>query len=203
MWILKNSKDLLHLLQTNKSMYSSIRTFDFSTLYTTIPHDKLKARLALLVKQAFFHKNGSRRYEYIVISRNKGYFSNNIDAKIKYTDVEVIKMINFLIDNILIKFAGMTFRQTIGIPMGTNCAPLLADLFLYSYEAEFMQSLHKSGCKRIAKCFNNTHRYIDDLISFNNPSISNYLHHIYPDGLDKMNCILSCLTKETISILKS
>ena len=136
------------------------------------------------MKQAFFHKNGSRRYQYIVITGNTGYFSNNDDAKHKYTDEEVIKMLHFLIDNIFIKFAGMVFRQTVGIPMGTNCAPLLADLFLYSYEAEFIQSLNKSGRKKIAKRFNHTHRYIDDLLSLNNPSISNYLNHIYPDELE-------------------
>ena len=47
-----------------------------------------------------------------------------------------------------------------------------------------MQTLHRSGSKRAAKCFNNTHRYMDDLISLNNPCISNYLHHIYPDELE-------------------
>ena len=184
MWILKNSKELLETLQTTKIKYTSIRTFDFSTLYTTIPHDKLKSRISLLVKQAFFHKNGSRRYQYIVITSNKGYFSNNTDAKHKYTDEEIIKMLHFLIDNIFIKFAGMVFRQTVGIPMGTNCAPLLADLFLYSYEAEFIQSLNKAGRKNVAKRFINTYRYIDDLISLNNPTIANYLDHIYPDELE-------------------
>ena len=58
-----------------------------------------------------------------------------MDAQHKYTDEEVIKLLNFLIDNIFVKFGGMTFQQSSGIPMGTNCAPLLADLFLYSYEA--------------------------------------------------------------------
>ena len=46
-------------------------------------------------------------------------------------------MIEFLIDNIFVQFGGRLFRQVIGIPIGTNCAPLLADLFLYSYENEF------------------------------------------------------------------
>ena len=50
-------------------------------------------------------------------------------------------MVNFLIDNIYVEFAGVIFHQTIGNPMGTNCAPLLADLFLYTYEAEFIQKL--------------------------------------------------------------
>ena len=43
--------------------------------------------------------------------------------------------------NIFVQFGGRLFRQVIGIPMGTNCAPLLADLFLYSYENEFLDNI--------------------------------------------------------------
>ena len=50
-------------------------------------------------------------------------------------------MLEFLVDNIFVVFGGKFFQQIVGIPMGTNCAPLLADIFLYSYEAEFIQSL--------------------------------------------------------------
>ena len=46
---------------------------------------------------------------------------------------------------ILVEFGGRIFQQTIGIAMGTNCVPLLADLFLYSCEAEFIQGLMKAG----------------------------------------------------------
>ena len=53
------------------------------------------------------------------------------------------------------------FQQTIGIPMGTSCAPLLADLFLYSYEAYFIQGLLKKNEKKLAQSFNFTFRYID------------------------------------------
>ena len=52
-----------------------------------------------------------------------------------------LQFLLYLIDNIFVEFGGRIFQQTIGIPMGTNCAPFLADLFLYSYEAEFVQSL--------------------------------------------------------------
>jgi hypothetical protein len=52
-------------------------------------------------------------------------------------------MLEFLIDNIFVSFGGTLFQQVVGIPMGTNCAPLLADLFLYSYESEFLQKLVK------------------------------------------------------------
>jgi hypothetical protein len=53
-------------------------------------------------------------------------------------------MLDFLIDNIFVLFGGRVFQQTIGIPMGTNCAPRLADLFLHAYEADFLQGLLKN-----------------------------------------------------------
>ena len=49
--------------------------------------------------------------------------------------------------------------------MGTNCAPLLADIFLYSYEAESIQSLLSTGKEQLASRFNLTYRYIDDVLS--------------------------------------
>ena len=54
------------------------------------------------------------------------------DAKNKYTEEDIIKMLEFLVDNIFVVFAGKVFQQLVGIPMGTNCALLLADIFLYS-----------------------------------------------------------------------
>ena len=71
-----------------------------------------------------------------------------------------------------------------GIPMGTNCAPLLADIFLYSYEAEFIQTLIKSGKRHLAKSFNFTYRYIDDVLSLNNHKFSDYVYDIYPVELE-------------------
>ena len=46
-----------------------------------------------------------------------------------------------------VRFGGQLFPQTVGIPMGTNCAPLLADMFLYSYENEVLDKLIKEGEK--------------------------------------------------------
>jgi len=74
-----------------------------------------------------------------VVHGFKAYFVKNYtNSKTKYTEDDIVNMINFLIDNIFI-FGGRIFQQTVGIPMGTNCAPLLADLFLHSYKAEFVQ----------------------------------------------------------------
>ena len=48
---------------------------------------------------------------------------------------------HYLLDNIFIRFGSKLYRQNVGIPMGTNCAPLVADLFLFCYERDFMLSL--------------------------------------------------------------
>ena len=81
-------------------------------------------------------------------------------------------------------FAGKVFQQIVCIPMGTNCAPLLADIFLYSYEAECIQSLLSTERKQLASRFNFTYRYIDDFLSIINPEFENYLSQIYPVELE-------------------
>ena len=54
------------------------------------------------------------------------------DSKKKYTEEDITKMLEFVVDKIFVVFARRVFQQIIGIPMGTKCAPLLADIFLYS-----------------------------------------------------------------------
>ena len=167
MRILKNSKDLSENLKA-QSLYSvnSIKSFDFSTLYTTISHDKLKSKLKEIVNQCFFNKNGNRRFQHVVIGYKDTYFvRDHSDAPQKYSDADVIKGPEYLIDNFFVESGGRIFQQTIGIPMGTNCAPLLADLFLYSCESEFVQSLLQADKKHLAQQFNFIYRYIDDVLS--------------------------------------
>jgi hypothetical protein len=112
------------------------------TLYTILPHDKLKTRLKETIHKAFSHRNDGSKF--VVLGYNSTYFSNKIQkGKTCYSEEQVISMLEFLIDNIFVYFGGALFQQVVGIPMGTNCAPLLADLFLYSYESEFLQNLVK------------------------------------------------------------
>ena len=97
----------------------------------------------------------------------------------EYTANDICKMIKFLVDNIYVRFGGQLFRQTVGIPMETNCAPLLADLFLYSYEKKFLDKLIIEGKTKLARKFNLSNRYIDDLISFNNKRFKEFISDIY------------------------
>ena len=71
------------------------------------------------------------------------------------------------------------FRRTFGIPMGTNCAPLLADLFLCSYENEFLDELIKEGKRKLVRKFNLSYRYIHYLISFTNKRFKEFISDIY------------------------
>jgi hypothetical protein len=63
-------------------------------------------------------------------------------------------LLELLIDNIFVIFGGSVFQQTVAIPMDTNCALLPADLFLYSYEADFMLGLLKKNEEKLARSFN-------------------------------------------------
>jgi hypothetical protein len=58
----------------------------------------------------------------------------------KYSEADIKGMFGFLADNIYVVFEDQVFQQSVGIPMGTNCAPLLADLFLYSYEIKLFRN---------------------------------------------------------------
>ena len=70
---------------TISSFRQQYKSFDFSTLYTTIHHDKLKSKLKEIIKECFFHKNGNRRFQYVVIGYKDTYFvQDHSDAPQKY-----------------------------------------------------------------------------------------------------------------------
>ena len=185
MWILKNSTNLLSSLgHLGLHRAISIQTFDFSTLYTSIPHDLLKSLMNSIINNAFKQKNGATRCSHIKVCRNKSYFTSDpLNGDNKYTANDIYKMIEFLVDNIYVTFGGQLFRQMVGIPMRTNCAPLLADLFLYSYENEFLDKFIKEGKRKLARKFNLSYCYIDYLISFNNKRFKEFISNIYPKDL--------------------
>ena len=83
---------------------------------------------------------------------NCGHIKKNCDA------------LHYLLDNIFIRFGSKLYRQIVGITMGTNFAPLVADLFLFCYERDFMLSLSDNNQTDIIEAFNSSSRYLDDLI---------------------------------------
>ena len=71
--------------------------------------------------------------------------------------------------------------------MGTNCAPLVADLFLFCYKRDFMLSLSENNQTDIIKTFKSTSRYVDDLLDINNPYFEQLVGQIYPTELQLNN----------------
>ena len=67
--------------------------------------------------------------------------------------------------------------------MGTNCAPLVADLFLFCYERDFMKSLSRENQADIIEAFNSTSRYLDDLLNIDNIYFDQMVDRIYPTEL--------------------
>ena len=88
-----------------------------------------------------------------------------------------------LLDNSFIRCGTKLYWQTIGIPMGTNCAPLVADLFCICYERDFMKSLSRENQADIIEAFNSTLRYLDDLINIHNIYFDQMVDQIYPTEL--------------------
>ena len=86
-------------------------------------------------------------------------------------------------NNIFIKFGTKLYRQTIGFPMGTNCTPLVADLFLFCYKRDFMKSLSRENQADIIEAFNSTSRYLDDLLNIDNIYFDKMVDRIYPTEL--------------------
>ena len=75
------------------------------------------------------------------------------------------------------------YRQIVGIPMGINCAPLVASLFLFCYERGFMLSLSDNNRADVVESFNSTSRYLDGLVNIDNPYFAQMVSQIYPTEL--------------------
>ena len=88
--------------------------------------------------------------------------------------------LTFLLDNIYIRFGSKLYGQIVGIPMRTNCAPLVADLFLFCYERDFMLSLSENNQSGVIESFNSTSRYLDDLLNIDNNFFDRMVNRIYP-----------------------
>ena len=67
--------------------------------------------------------------------------------------------------------------------MGTNCASLVADLFLFFYEIDFMTSLSDNNQAEIIEAFHSTSRYLDDLLNIDNPYLKGIVNQIYSPEL--------------------
>ena len=183
-WIVESSSEVLERLHNiNKtSRAKCFDSYDFATLYTNIPHDALKNNMRNLIREAF----KVREAKYLIVdSQGRAHWSNTLASSPSCFSIDrskLVELTDFLIDNVYIRVGNKVFRQTIGIPMGTDCAPQLANLFLFYYEYNYMKTLMGMDM-HMARRFNNTVRYIDDLLTLNNAKFEDQIAVIYPPEL--------------------
>ena len=115
-------------------------------------------------------KNGQGCTLYLACNDTIALFTSDDQKRFKLWSYQTVcDALIYLLDNILIRFGIKLHRQIVGIPMGTNCAPLVADLFLFCYERDFMMSLSDDTQADVIEAFHSTSRYLDDLLDIDNP----------------------------------
>ena len=152
-------------------------TYNFSTLFTTLPHNLIKDKLVDLIERAFNRKGSP----YLACNDRNAIFllQKNLKKYNAWSCQNVCDALTFLLDNIFIRFSTKLYRQVVGIFMGTNCAPLATDLFLFCYERDFMMVLSDDKQADII----DTSRYLDDILNINNVYFDNMVSQIYPSEL--------------------
>ena len=179
-WSIKNSNDVLNKFKSKNFQASKLSTYDFSTLHTSLPHHLIKDKLIDLINRTFIRENT----QYLACNEECAFFTSDVynDHNL-WSCQKVCDALVYLLDNIFIRFGTKLYRQTIVIPMGTNCAPLVADLFLFCYERDFMKSLSCENQADIIEAFNSTSRYLDDLLNIDNIYFDQMVDRIYPTEL--------------------
>ena len=168
------------------SSHRSIRASDFATMFSTLPHKDLCTRMEkVVIEAAMFHDQEKDSSDLgISCFLEKGIWSfswarqrHGIHSSSShfFPIASIVALIRFIVNNSFVVNGDHIKIQAIGIPMGTNCAPLLANLYLYSFEAEFIDRLVKDGKLKMARLFHLTFRYIDDGLSIDNPLGSLFL----------------------------
>ena len=136
-----------------------------------------------------FQREGSH---YIACNYKNAFFTSDaVRTYNLWSCQKVCEALTFLLDNIYIRFGSKLYGQIVGIPMGTNCTPLVADLFLFCYERNFMLSLLEDNQSDVIEAFNSTSRYLDDLLNIDNNFFDGMVNRIYPSELQLNNANMS------------
>jgi len=182
-WVIQNNVLAIDSVnQLNKrSAAKSITTFDFSTLYTKIPHDKLIFVLNSLIDFCYKHME----YKTLAVTKYGAKWVNDADRYDICFDCSGMKeAVAYLLSNCFFTIGNTLFRQIIGIPMGSDPAPFFANLFLYFYESKWLKELKRVDLGKARK-FGNTFRFIDDLAAINDGGVfKSSFRDIYPPELE-------------------
>jgi len=147
-------------------------------MFTGLEHTEILYGVSHLIDLCF--RNSGKQL--IAIGYKNVYYSNvkSYNNTVYLDKWDCKNLVEFLLNNTYIQFAGKLFKQVIGVPMGANSSPALADCTLAWFEFEFLSNPRNSQQARQA---NHSIRYIDDILSVNNPNFSTIADTIYPKSL--------------------
>ena len=117
---------------------------------------------------------------YLACNDKMSFFTSEQPKRYKlWSCQKMCDTLHYLLDNIFIRFGSKLYRKIVGIPMGTYCAPIVADLFLFCYERDFMLSLSDNNQTDIIEAFNSIARYLDAFFNIDNPYFEQIVGQIY------------------------
>ena len=205
-WILNSSNDVTDMVKRfNKTLSRHARqhhvlkllSYDFKNMYTNINLPDLKARMARFFKDAFDLKPEGSQLKVTshgdiswVVNHTVGPHRRGPDTidYVVYTADNMTEWFSLLIDNQFVRFGEHLYQQVCGIPMGTNCAVFVANLYLFTYELDFIRHLSDLNDVTTLKRFIHMGRYVDDLLAIDNAALRDRLYidgplrGIYPRG---------------------
>ena len=128
-WSIKNSGKIFNKLKSRGFLASGLSTYDFSTIYTPLPHKLIKEKLTELIEQTI-NREGSL---YLTCNDKNVFLTSEQPKRYKLWSCQKMRdAVHYLLDNTFIRVGSKLYRKIVGIPMGTNCAPLVADLFCFA-----------------------------------------------------------------------
>ena len=145
-----------------------------------LPHNLIKEKLINLIEWTF-KREGSL---YIACNERQAFFTSGDTKRYQLWSCQnICDALIYPLDNIYIRFGTTVYSQIVVIPEGTNCAPLVADLFLFCYEIDFMTSLSDVKQAEIIEAFKSTSTYLDNHLNTDNPYFEGMANRIYPPEL--------------------
>jgi hypothetical protein len=163
-WSINNNSSLLEHLKNNDNHTDKLLTYDFSTLFTGLPHDVIITNMFELINKMFTHSKKT----FMHISRDHKYgatyYTDSEKCKSSHVSVrctELLDILQFIVTESYVKFAGFVLKQIKGIPMGGNASSLIADLTLSMIEFRYLKTIKHVRNDIL------TFRYVDDLVRIN------------------------------------
>ncbi len=136
--------------------------------------------MASVIKLAFKH---SKNKFIAIYNKSSAFVNSTRNGTCYFDESSLINAVNYLMDNCYFTLGGLIFKQIIGVPMGVDPGPFIANLTLWFYENRYLEKLYKNDYFS-AKLLNRTFRLIDDITTINSDGVfQEHMGKMYPASL--------------------